>query len=241
MQKEDRFRESDVKIAILDNKRIFGDIGESALVFEKAIMRGKTIMDAMICTQKRGVIGVEIKTERDTTARLNRQLKDYERVCDYVYVVCHDTHVAKVEQIIKRYKHAHVGIISYIKFQDTPTIGMYKEASKSPYKSAYHMLDVLWKQELLNYLSAWALPSYRVAEAYGLRPDPFDPTHTRLDTGVRSGDTYHYQSTKPMVIAQVVSRAGEQGATDIFCDTFICNRQDPAKSVKLRHFREVPK
>ncbi|MCC9083788.1 sce7726 family protein [Enterococcus faecium] len=79
-------------------------------------MRGNTICDCLIFTEKRGVIGIEIKTERDSTKRLNKQLKDYEKVCDFVYVLCHDTHVPKVEQILNRYNHRHVGILAYTEF-----------------------------------------------------------------------------------------------------------------------------
>lgn len=94
-------------------------------------------------------MGIEIKTERDSTQRLNKQLHYYSQVCKYVYVMCHDKHVLKVEQILKRYKHHHVGIISYINVKGKPIVGKYKKATISPHRSPYHTLNILWKHNLL--------------------------------------------------------------------------------------------
>lgn len=232
-----RFIEADIKLAILNNKDVFSDIGESVVVFEKAIMRGRTIMDALICSKNKGVIGIEIKTERDSTQRLNKQLKDYEKVCDYVYVLCHDSHVEKVEAILKKYQHNHVGIIAYISFKDTAFLGMYKEAYKSPYKDVYHTLDVLWKQEILTLLGSLKHYVRRVAEETDLRGESL----RNRTGGVRDFSTqsmYTNRSTKGQLIRELITRFGEHEANNIFCNVFINNTHSPDKSITIRHFKK---
>lgn len=155
--KEQRYYEQDIKDGLLYLSHMFereeGLVKDDELrvaIFEKAIMRGKCIMDCLMIDTEGTSIGLEIKTERDSTTRLNKQLRMYSLVCKYVYVVCHDDFIDKVEQVIKRYKHHHVGIISYISFDDEPVFGKYKQAKPSPIHSNYHMLDVLWKAELIR-------------------------------------------------------------------------------------------
>jgi hypothetical protein len=230
-----KFLEQDIKDSLLVNEDIFGDIGKSAIVFEKAIMRGKTIMDALICTEKKGVIGVEIKTERDTTNRLNKQLHNYEKVCDYVYVLCHDDHVEKVEQILKRYQHTHVGIISYIEFKGKPMLGIYRPTRLSPYKNVFNTLDILWKAELVATYGMFRKPAHAIAKANDLTYRSFKsqtsmPSYERKVIG--------RDMSKTLVIKSLIKRVGEEGANKLFCDNFIYHRRFSNKVIKIQHFKK---
>lgn len=230
------FYEAHIQQLILNKKHIFGDIGESTVVFEKAIMRGRTICDCLIFTEKRGLIGVEIKTERDSTTRLNKQLADYEQVCDYVYVLCHDNHVPKVEQILTRHKHGHVGILAYTEFRGEPLLGIYKEALHSPLKSAYHMLDILWKEEILKLLGTFKHFGQRVETATGVR---FIEAKNRNDgvSGLYTQSVYSRRMSKGILITNLIQKlGGEWEATKVFCDIFINHRQHPEKAIKYHHF-----
>ncbi len=231
----EKFNEADIKKAFLNNESVFGDIGDSAIVYEKAICRGHTIMDIMLCTQRKGLIGVEIKTEIDTTRRLNRQLQDYEKVCDYVYVLCHDSHVEAVDTILKRYGHAHVGIICYSAFKGQPFFGVYKVAQRSPYKKSFHTLDILWKTEIQTLLGTFAHYSRHIQEETGLKAQD---TKTRQGGvgGLAIKSVYSNKMRKGQLIQELINRVGEQEATNIFCDIFINNRNHPEKSIKLTHF-----
>lgn len=51
----------------------------------------------------------EIKTELDNTDRLQKQISDYEKVFEKIYVVIHPSHMKRVKEIIPR----KCGIISY--------------------------------------------------------------------------------------------------------------------------------
>lgn len=231
-----QFYEADIQELILNKQRIFGDIGKSAIVFEKAIMQGNTICDCLVFTEKRGLIGIEIKTERDSTKRLNKQLSDYEKVCDYVYVLCHDSHVPKVEQILTRHNHKHVGILAYTEFMGEAMLGEYKQPSRSPKKSAYHMLNILWKEDLIRMLGTFRRYGDRL-EANGAK---IMKTNSRSGgvSGLYVKSTTARRMTKPELINNLINRVGgTEEATRVFCDVFIHNRNHPEKAIKLRHFK----
>lgn len=233
---DNRLKEEDIVQLIKGKEAMFGEIGQSALIFEKAIMQGKTIMDCMICTEGRGVIGIEIKTERDSTQRLNKQIENYSYVCDYVYVMCHDKHVEKVEAILKRKQYLHVGIIAYVQVGTEPWVGIYKEATISPMKDVYHTLNILWRRELSDLLGTFKHPAIRVEQAF--------PEEKSLSFNNRSGGVGHITSTplvgrnsrKPNLIHAVISRLGPKEANKVFCDIMIQGRNHLEKAITIEHF-----
>lgn len=168
-----QFYEQDIKNLIRTKKHMFkddnitSDIKDIKIFNEKVICQGKCRTDCLVLDRNGTVMGIEIKTERDSTQRLNKQLQYYSLVCEYVYVMCHDKHVPKVEQIIKRYGHKHVGIMSYINFKGKPMVGKYKQATPSPHRSPYHTLNILWKANLLVMLKQIRDPhTYRTRYSY---------------------------------------------------------------------------
>ncbi|MBN3348294.1 hypothetical protein CF050_15770 [Clostridium botulinum] len=44
----------------------------------------------------------EIKTELDNTLRLEKQIKDYEKIFEFIYVVCHYKHLENVRNIVPK-------------------------------------------------------------------------------------------------------------------------------------------
>ena len=97
-----KFYEADIKKAVLKERHLFyddgitSDIDDIRIYNEKAIAQGKCIMDCFVLDKNGHTLGMEIKTERDSTQRLNKQMFYYSQVCSYVYVLCHDKHLPKV-------------------------------------------------------------------------------------------------------------------------------------------------
>lgn len=235
--------EQDLKQLILDKNRMFGTLGENVLVFEKRLSQTRdksipsVIADCLIFSEERGIIGVEAKTSRDTTRRLLRQLRAYSVVCDYVYVLIHDKHVPKVEQLLKRYQLQHVGIMAYSDFKGKPAIGMYKEAVKTPQKSVYHAVNMLWKKEILQMLGALRHPAPRIEEELGLKA--YKIADRSGMKGLHGGfvkSSYGHSMKKPQLIMEFISRVGEEEANRILCDVFIHDKLHPERAIKLRHF-----
>lgn len=240
--------EEDIKRLILDKQRIFGDLGENVIVFEKKLSHTKdnrakpTIADCLIFSDKQGIIGIEIKTSRDSTKRLLRQLRAYSLTCDLVYVMCHDKHVEKVEQLLIRYRLGHVGIMAFTEFKGKPIVGKYREAVKSPVKSVYHAVNMLWKKEIVQMLGSFRHPAPRLQEELGIN------AYKVIDRGGMNGlhgslvkSTYSKSIRKPQLIAEFISRLGEEEANRVLCNVFIHDRLHPERAIKLRHFNPTHK
>lgn len=238
-----KFYEDDIKDLILNKKSMFVPEGlESVVIFEKSLAtyRGKhtktVIADCLIFRSDGVVIGIEIKTERDDLSRLRSQLPMYSIVCDYVYVMCHDDHIPKVEKSTQRYKQSHVGIIAYTEFRSIPFLGVYREAEKSPQQSVYSTFNLLWKKEILSILGGFKYHGDRAASEIG--HTNYRPVHRGLgmDTGMTQGSS-GMSMKKGQLIRNLIARVGEEEAQRMLCDLFINHRMDPARTVKLKHFK----
>lgn len=236
MTKENKVYEEDIKELILKKKHIFVSEGyNSTILFEKGIVIGSTIADCLIFSEQDGIIGVEIKTKYDNVRRLNRQLKNYSLICDYVYVFCHDDHIEKTEEVLLRNGHHHVGIIAYTEFKDTSIIGVYKKPYKSPKKKVKMAYQMLWKTEISNLLGGFKR-QLRTLEDEGYKV---------ASTSSRSGGIHglYGQSNasiknlrKSDMINMIVDRLGEEPSNRLLCDIFISNRMHPEKNLKFHHF-----
>ena len=210
----DSLREDDLKNAVLHNQHLFthlGDLGKSVVLYEKKISK-RVISDCLLLSSKQGIIGIEIKTDADTTKRLRHQLYGYARTCDYVYVLCHDNKVAPVKDVIKELGYDFVGIITYEQFENEPLLGVIHEPRHSPYTNHVNYCDLLWKSEIRQVLDTATHTAHR--ERYRNLKDQFytlfgnkgthviaqiyangltDPNH--LLQRYQFGDTYIHDTT----------------------------------------------
>lgn len=234
-----KFYEQSIKELIQQKEHMFGNLGRSRIVFEKALSFTrdgtvkKVIADVLIFSEKRDLIGIEIKTEMDSTKRLLRQLRSYSVSCDYVYIACHDKHVPEIEKIIKRHQFHHVGIIAYTAINDTLMAGMYKEAVHSPTKSVYHTVNMLWKKEIIVLLSAWKNPAKTYAREANLQYNK-----SISESGQYKTNSYTYRMSKDSLIKELIFRHGAAEANRMLCEVFINNRLDIDRVVKLHHFEK---
>lgn len=247
---KEEIREDELKAYTLRSKHMFPELNkdeESTVIFEKRLSMSKSdnapnvIADALIFNESGNILGVEYKSETDSTKRLNKQLRAYSLVCNYVYVFVHDKHVPKTEEIIKRYNHQHVGIIAYIDFKGQITAGVYKRASRSPYQSAYHALNLLWKSEILTVLGTLRYPERHVDEIGLSNMTPKANEGSLVGSGYW-GRTYDGNMKKNQLIRNFIKWFGEEEAMKVLCDIFINNKMHPTRSIKLRHFinKEIP-
>lgn len=233
--------ERDLKKYLLGNPQVLeedlGDLGESSVIFEKRLTYSKqkdakrTVADALVFTEGKGIIGVEIKTskKKDSTVRLKRQLKGYSLNTNYVYVFCHDSQIRDVERILKTEPayFNHVGIVSYDTFRGKIIVGTYKSATQNPHFSIFHALNILYKQEIVDILSAFDRPERLIERETGLR---VAKVHQERKSSFGS------TMTKPQLINNLISRIGNHEAVKVLCNVFIHNRIDKTRSITLRHF-----
>jgi hypothetical protein len=233
------FYEGDIKKLILTKKRIFlGNTDyNSTVLFEKGIVIGSTIADCLIFSEDQGIIGVEIKTVHDTTRRLNKQLRDYSLVCDYVYVLCHDNHIEKTEEILKKNKHHHVGILAYAEFKEDVILGIYKKADKSPTKSVKMAFQMLWRDEIANLLGGFKR-QVKTLEEQGLKVNIAKSRSNGLHGLYTQSNASKKYLRKADMIGMIVNRLGAEEANQLLCAIFISGRMHPEKHLKFHHFTD---
>lgn len=233
--------EKDLKDYVLSNPQVLeedlGDLGDTSVVFEKRLTYSRqkeakrTVADALIFTENKGIIGVEMKTstKKDSTVRLKRQLKGYSLNANYVYVFCHDSQIRNVERILKTEPNyfKHVGIVAYDTFKNDIIVGIYRSASQNPHFSTYHALNILHKQEIVDILSTFDKPGKVIARETGL---------TMSETNSRPPISFGMKMTKPQLINNLISKVGDFEAIKIMCNVFTHNRVDKTRAITLRHF-----
>lgn len=228
--------EDELKNAVLhyDNLLSYlGNIGKSKVIFEKSINYGRVIADSLIFTENKGVVGVEIKSGHDTIKRLPKQLESYSLVCNYVFVFCHDSHLKEVEELLKKPKFKHVGIISYDEFDNKAIAGLYKKATLSPFFSLRVLASILWKKELYQVLQMWiARPEQVAANTYKLKADS-------SGNGAAKHPGYLKKSYSFKMLLHIFTNifSVKQG-TKLICEIFIKDGFDPKKQLQQYHFND---
>ena len=113
-------------------------------IFEEKRM-GNSRADILVITDDR-FIGIEIKSDADTYVRLAGQTADYDRYCDYNYVVAGSHHGAHVGEHVPSYW----GIITVEEDGGKTDFYILREADLNPGVSLKNKLSILWRPELAH-------------------------------------------------------------------------------------------
>lgn len=114
---------------------------------------GDSRADLLLVTKTK-LVGMEIKSDRDSFVRLKRQILDYERFFDCNYLVVGTYHVEEALQTVPK----HWGI--YEIYEDetgTPKMECIREASVELKDNLEEKLYLLWKNELQKILTEYGL------------------------------------------------------------------------------------
>lgn len=82
----------------------------------------------LIHQKKRKLVGVEIKSDKDSPRRLKSQLRGYLRWFHAVYVACTLSQLHKVLNVLKTPEFASVGVLLYMNEIDDIRFDIYKKA-----------------------------------------------------------------------------------------------------------------
>lgn len=124
--------------------------GGSYVYEELAIDKGRTVADIAIFSRSEN-IGLEIKSGKDTFARLPKQIQSYDKFFTRNYIVIDDNHLERAEKTVPRYW----GIILAYHDGDDVVIELYRDASVNPKQSKRILLEVLWKAETTTLLKKY--------------------------------------------------------------------------------------
>ncbi len=121
--------------------------GKVRILEEKQMGRSRA---DVVMVLPEAVVGIEIKSDADTYARLNRQVKDYNQFFDYNYVVAGSSHGGHIEEHVPLWW----GIITVeiVREPDGDKIDFYmlKKAERNPVKNRKKTLGLLWRPELAH-------------------------------------------------------------------------------------------
>lgn len=222
---KDKPYELDIKEFIIQNPQLFNVPEPSTVVFEKSISEFNVIADALIFSHQYGIIGIEIKTEHDTTKRLRKQLSAYKHIANEVYVLIHISHAKKVKEILDMDRNYTVGIISYAVI-DGKISGIVEREAKVPreFKPKY-ILNVLWKEELLAIYKTMSNPElFKIASE-----DHYLSMYNTYATKVR-------HMRKSQLIVTLLREFSALDVFDIVVDMFVYQNMSPDKPLKYYKF-----
>ncbi len=122
------------------------------------------------------IIGIEIKSDSDTYARLATQVKDYEKYCDFCFLAVGTSHKVHASEHIP--KHWGIIVIS------NENVEVIREAEKNPKVKLDYQLGLLWRPELLNIQQKYNYPKYRNKsrkEIYSFLKEKLGETQLKAD------------------------------------------------------------
>lgn len=128
--------------------------GKIRIIEEKQM--GKSRADIMMVLQK-ALVGIEIKSDADTYARLERQIKDYNRFFDYNYVVVGSKHAKHIKEHVPEWW----GIISVELIEETVDFYVIREATINKKCNRKKKLGLLWRPELAHIQEINGMPKYK--------------------------------------------------------------------------------
>lgn len=132
--------------------------GKVRIIEEKQIAKSRA--DVMLVLEEK-LIGMEIKSDADTYARLARQVKDYNKFFDYNYVVVGSSHSKHIEEHVPEYW----GIIEAISKEESVEFNVLREPEiNKRAQRTYKMkrkLSILWRPELSHIQEINGMPKYK--------------------------------------------------------------------------------
>lgn len=128
--------------------------GKIRILEEKQI--GKSRADIVMVTET-AIYGIEIKSDADTYARLERQVKDYDRFYDYNYAVVGSSHAMHIEEHVPEWW----GIITVEAEAGMPDFYVLRKPRKNPKTDWKKKISILWRPELAHIQELNAMPQYK--------------------------------------------------------------------------------
>ncbi len=130
--------------------------GKIRIIEEKQI--GKSRADALMVTEQ-SLIGIEIKSDADTYARLEKQVKNYDRYFDYNIVVVGTKHANHIQEHVPDYW----GIITVDEMDGKPDFYILRQMSALPKRKIKikYQLSILWREELARIQEENHMPKYK--------------------------------------------------------------------------------
>ncbi len=131
-----------------------GYYGKARMIEEKRMGRSRA---DVVMVLPDAVCGIEIKSDADTYARLSRQVQDYDRYCDYNYIVAGTRHAHHVAEHVPDWW----GIITVELWEGKPDFYILRKPKPNPKVDWKKKMGMLWRPELVHIQELNQMPRYR--------------------------------------------------------------------------------
>lgn len=128
--------------------------GKIRILEEKQM--GKSRADVVMVTQD-SVCGIEIKSDADTYARLQRQVTDYDQYFDRNYIVVGTSHAMHVPEHVPDWW----GIITVEMEEDAVDFYILRQPMQNPNMVWEKKMSLLWRPELVHIQELNQMPKYK--------------------------------------------------------------------------------
>lgn len=128
--------------------------GKVRILEEK--VTGRSRADVVMVAED-AIFGLEIKSDADSYARLERQVKDYDRYYDYNYAVVGTSHALHIREHIP----AYWGVITVEEVEGRPDFYIFQRPAQNPKMKMERKLEFLWKTELAQLQAFHDMPKYK--------------------------------------------------------------------------------
>lgn len=129
------------------------EYGTIRIIEEKTM--GKSRADAFMVSRQ-GLFGIEIKSDADSYARLERQVRDYDRYFDYNYLVVGTSHITHAAEHIPEWW----GLINAELENGSVDLYTVRKPCRNPKVKLRNKLSILWRPELAKVQANCHLPKY---------------------------------------------------------------------------------
>lgn len=147
--------------------------GKVRILEEKNI--GRSRADVVMVTEG-AIVGIEIKSDADTYARLARQVEDYDKYYDKNIVVVGTTHALHIREHVPD----HWGVITAEYEGDALDFYVLREPSANSEVTFRKKLEFLWRPELVKIQQKFEMPAYKTSS----RSFVVDKIATRVESGI---------------------------------------------------------
>ena len=130
------------------------EYGKTRIIEEK--MMGQSRADVIMVIAS-ALVGLEIKSDADTYARLESQVKDYDKYFDSNIVVVGSSHAMHVEEHVPD----HWGIITVDEIEERPDFYFLRRPALNKKMKLNRKLELLWRPELSMILDKFNMPAYK--------------------------------------------------------------------------------
>lgn len=130
---------------------LYQDDPDTLILDELGLFQGATRVDVAVINGE--ITGYEIKSDRDTLARLPAQVDLYSRILDRAILVVGPSHLEAVTTIVPNWW----GIQEAVVVDESVVLVTHREPAVNPNVDPYALVQLLWRSEALEVLEELGL------------------------------------------------------------------------------------